>query len=369
MTHPSGKSAKPLSGELDILTFLRFLAAIWVVFHHLGFWPLHLGPMATVAAQNLFERGGTGVKFFFILSGFILTHVYGRRPTIDRREFLFARFARLYPVYLLGLVVGFPMLVDGFREHVAHHSFALGAGVASVKALAVLTLTQAWFPSSALFWNGVSWSLSTEALFYVAFPTLLFFFRGRSTRGLFGILGLCLALEAARQWGSATHPSIAWGFTPPLRLPDFATGIAIRLLLDRGFSVPAWLSIPAATGFVLLQTLGVPSTGLLVLHQLATHLLVAVLICSLAIPRQGAKPRVRMRPLVFAGQISYSLYLLHHPVMKLWKAAFPQWTTDHFGSFLTVLLLVCSVVYLFVESPAREAIRAWARRSKASATA
>lgn len=95
--------------ELKALTSLRYLAALWVVAYHL--WPTNAtlpGPLETLRA-----RGWMGVPFFFLLSGFILAYVYHDRP-LDRdgrRRFWWARIARIYPLYLLSLLIYAPILV------------------------------------------------------------------------------------------------------------------------------------------------------------------------------------------------------------------------------------------------------------------
>src|SRR3954470_504363 len=129
---------------LPSLTSLRFFAALLVVLSHL--------PGST------FSEGYTGVTFFFILSGFILSHSYEdrlRTGATSRREFWIARIARVYPLHLLTLLAAVPLAVS-------ESSGAMGfAG----RLLAQLTLTQAAVPVGSIYFsfNHPAWSLSVEA--------------------------------------------------------------------------------------------------------------------------------------------------------------------------------------------------------------
>ena len=92
----------PVATPIDIrpLTSLRFLAALWVVVYLM--WPnLAVGGMPALAA-----KGYLGVELFFVLSGFILSHVYLQafgEKRFGYKGFLWARIARVYPLHLFTL--------------------------------------------------------------------------------------------------------------------------------------------------------------------------------------------------------------------------------------------------------------------------
>src|SRR5438105_244554 len=98
--------------SIAVLTSLRFLAAIWVVFFHLitrsEHFPLWLRGMTCF--------GQPPVTFFFALSGFIITYSYSNKHQylLDSRKFWVARLARIYPLYLLAniLIAPFVLFVD-----------------------------------------------------------------------------------------------------------------------------------------------------------------------------------------------------------------------------------------------------------------
>ena len=104
------------------LNGLRFLAASAIVAYHYG--PKTAG-FSTIPTffQNLVLTGPIALGFFYILSGFVLTHAYSDRvpqTPLSRRSFWFARVARLYPVYLLAFVLFIPMAYVKYIQHPAN---------------------------------------------------------------------------------------------------------------------------------------------------------------------------------------------------------------------------------------------------------
>ena len=155
-TTPLAKPAR--KPPLPALTGIRTLLAFNIVLFH--FTPPHLGPL-----RPFVEHGFVFVNVFFLISGFILSYNYfDRGANLVKRDFWMARFSRLYPVYLLVLLISLPMLD---LEWHARSSTEFWQG---------LTLTplllQGWSPSLATFWNTVAWTLSCEMAFYATFPWL-----------------------------------------------------------------------------------------------------------------------------------------------------------------------------------------------------
>lgn len=100
------------------LTSVRFFAASLVLFHHSvrTFLPafsargVHGVPKDVAGILSL--AFPVSASFFFFLSGYVLSFVYlHNKPTLDRRNFFVARFARLYPLYFVVLVLDTPELL------------------------------------------------------------------------------------------------------------------------------------------------------------------------------------------------------------------------------------------------------------------
>src|ERR1700686_4436331 len=128
---------------LRALTGLRFVNAFWVVLFHF-FHPVYLGFAIPASADGILASGSCGVGLFFALSGFVLSYVYGDIDPADpvaKRNFWAARFARIYPIHIVGFVLATPFVIL--------HRMARPFGLAQlaktvVTAAASLTLTQAW---------------------------------------------------------------------------------------------------------------------------------------------------------------------------------------------------------------------------------
>ena len=151
-------AAKPLHA----LTGLRWIAAFAVFLHHLQ------RPFG-VPYLNWW-LGSLAVSFFFVLSGFILTYVYAERmanKTVTVRKFLFTRWARIWPLHLACLVI--------FVTVFSSWNAILGSWDHTPRFLTNLTMLQSWVPDPGWYFgfNGVSWSISTEFFFYLAFPFLM----------------------------------------------------------------------------------------------------------------------------------------------------------------------------------------------------
>src|SRR5579872_2550251 len=157
--------------HLPALTGLRFALAIWVILHHLtgrGMLLAQWAGMLPDAAQSLLHGGYLAVQTFFLLSGFVLAQSYAttrwNRPNLMR--FAAARFARIYPTYLVSLILvswfAFQFLLKPGRS-VAQKTFVLGN---------YAFLLQGWTGSLSVGWNTPAWSLSCEFFFYLCFPIL-----------------------------------------------------------------------------------------------------------------------------------------------------------------------------------------------------
>jgi peptidoglycan/LPS O-acetylase OafA/YrhL len=147
-------------------------------------------------------RGYLWVEFFFVLSGFILTHVYWPRlKDLFSRQgylaFLRARLIRLYPLHLFMLLLMLAM-VFGLRALAAHGGYLSIFDIkyhqdVSVKGFWLsLALVHAWNSMNSLTWNGVSWFVSVEFALCLLFPLLLWLAEGALWRGFALIAaGLC----------------------------------------------------------------------------------------------------------------------------------------------------------------------------------
>jgi peptidoglycan/LPS O-acetylase OafA/YrhL len=357
-----GDSKLTARRQIRALTGIRFFAALDVVLFHTSGWADWSGGVL----RGIVSSGYVAVSLFFVLSGFILAYTYGQRG-IERREFYVARFARIYPVYALGLVLAAPFFV---RDHVRAHALGsmLGRGAA------VTTLLQAHVPSWALAWNPPAWSLSVEAFFYLLFPWLLppLLQCSRTTArviaiaawlGSMGLIGAYLAWSGdAPTYASEGTWLDAVRYGPIARVPELVVGIVLGRELLEGARLPeiaGGLSVMATLGALALA----PWLPYLLIHNGLFVPLFALVILSLATHEGRLARALGSAPLVALGDASYALYILHVPffmiVRSTTKALAPALIeTGTFRALYVVLAVVLSLVtFRAVEVPLRSLLR------------
>lgn len=370
---PRTASGLRVARDLPNLTGIRFLAAFWVLGFHA--MPLAGLPRPVVA---FWSAGFSGVSLFFVLSGFILAHVYGEAATgeapFPTRPFLLARLARVYPAYLAALLFALPGFVRALLVEPRAPSGATLGGVC----LASLMMIQAWIPGWGCWWNCPGWSLSVEAFFYLAFP----FLATRLLRASPGVLvavaigascaAFAVAVGLADGSRSATTLSGSWtarlwltAWTPLVRLPEFAVGICAARVLRTSDGRPRIGAIGGwtAAGVVFLVAALSPSRlqGLLLWPGLTLPF--AFMIAALSSP----DGRGLLASPIFQrlGNASYSLYLIHAVGHGYFLAAVNRivgrgydtsWPT--FLVYLPLVVGASLVMHDYIEKPAR----AWIRR-------
>ena len=163
---PARVQAAERRPPLPALTGLRTLLALTILMFHFTPAGLSSARHPWLTLYPIIDIGYVFVSFFFLISGFILSYNYAHRPGgVRKADFWMARFSRLYPVYLLTMLISLPMLALEWRSR-GHGQFWLGAVTTPL-------LMQGFFPRIATFWNTVSWTLSCEVVLYIAFPWLL----------------------------------------------------------------------------------------------------------------------------------------------------------------------------------------------------
>lgn len=353
--------------QLPPLTGLRYLAALLVVAFHVR--PLHQPENHPL--QRLVGRGYVGVGLFFVLSGFILAYTYldgSPSPTIDRRAFWRARFARIYPVYVIGLVLALPFFL---RE-------VIRAGSPLVApALLAPALLQSWVPSAACSWNCPGWSLSAEAFFYLLFPVLATWAAARRDRHLaFLMFGAwAIALVAPMLYLRLNPDGIGAGtvydhafwlfvvkFDPAVQLPQFLLGVLAGqwYLRGRGRSLSR-LALPAFAAVLLVLALPLDIPYVMLDTGILTPLF-ALLILALA-SGDGLLHRLLRHPLmVRLGEASYALYILHVPLVAASASIAKRIGVDATSLAFRVACAIGAtvaalVVYRWIEEPMRKRLR------------
>ena len=359
--------------DLRPLTALRFAAALWVAVY--TFWPNLAGaPQTTVVA-----KGYLGVELFFVLSGFILSHVYLQAAGEKRfsyRGFLWARIARVYPLHLATLIG-----VGGLAAAALIAGMSVDANVLSWSSLpANLLMLHAWGLAPVAGWNHPSWSISAEWFAYLCVPLFAFVFwrlRDRPVAAVVGTAAFLTVLYFVFEQTAGfplTEATIRWG---ALRIvPCFALGCALYLVYRKA---GAQLSAPAAGAGAAIAFVLMMGSAALGLWDGITVLCAGALILALAALPNARAGWLASRPAVYLGEISYSVYMVCVPwnllavglAAKLTEAPDKQLQIFVWLAILALLPVVAAVSYHLVERPARQALRGLTKRREpvSSATA
>ncbi len=313
-------TAKPAgSGKIAALAGARAFPPLMVVMFHFSEGHHYSGwrPLDFLAT-----RGYLWVEFFFVLSGFILTHAY--RPRLEellRRPgylaFLRARLIRLYPLHLFMLLV-LLALVMGLRILAAQGGYlsifdAKYHQDVSLKGfLLSLFLVHAWNSMTSLTWNGVSWFVSVEFALCLMFPILLWLAEGKLWRG-FGLIAAGLAGLLALLFTSEHGLDITYHNGVLRGLCDFTIGVGLAVLFRRlkpRDAMPEWthstlqILLLSLLAYVVMHT-GWSHTRM----DIFTVLPLMALVLVLAFDRGIAARLLQMRLPQLLGEWSYAVYL------------------------------------------------------------
>jgi peptidoglycan/LPS O-acetylase OafA/YrhL len=343
------------------LTGIRALAALMV----LGMHTEQNVPAGLDRLFPFFARGYLGVDFFFVLSGYIITHVYFANlasPNLSAvRIFLWHRFIRLYPVHITVLAA-----------LVAIVSFGGAAGFALNNPqewqwndlLWQLTLLQAWGVTRSPGWNAPSWSISAEWFAYLLFPLLAPALNWVRQRGIALLIAVTALTAMALLFAMADWTLNTWVGAPALTrvFGEFLCGAALCRAVALSHEWPLPRGDVLGTGAFIAFLFGA-SVGL---QDVALIPLLALTILGAAISGGHLARLLGSRPFVWLGDVSYSVYMVHFPVLivirRFWeRLGFSEWQLAGkiFAFLATVVLVVALAAMLFyvVERPARVRLR------------
>lgn len=372
-------------GHVPVLTGIRGWAALWVFLYHawvmagprliklpLGIIELDLTPF--------FSIGWAGVPVFFVLSGFLLGLPFAQwqagvreRPELGR--YLFRRVMRVFPAYYVQVLV-LIVIAWGVHRHVL-----IGSGSEAIRHSLMLFVPP---PVGMTPVNPVWWTLPIEFSFYLLLPLLAYLLRPRDW---WRLLAVCMAV----MW-SWRHAVVIWmvdrpvpeklvaAYQLPGSLDTFGLGMLAALLYVNRARIPAWVLPRNEMGRMALLGMSLAVAAIYWMHAgyrqywsdspifyLWTPLF-GLAVVSIILPAMQGCRLVQVlfgnRYLVYAGVVSYSLYLWHFIVLS-W-ALEAGVCGDRAGYCLPrllavvvpVALAIASLSYGFVERPFME----WRRR-------
>ncbi len=381
-------------GRLRALDGLRGLLALYILAGHT--LPFIALPTGLAPLTLLVSHGRAAVDLFFILSGLVILRALEGLAGggLAAPRFLAARAGRLLPVYGLALLLaclaiglGNPMPSMAWLPHGGAAREIVGGGWPSAwpwHLIAHLVLLQGLLPPAILpdaefSVLGPAWSLSTEWQFYALAALVLASLR---SAGITGRLVRCCTLALFLLGGLGLANGLlppAWHFSRaflPLEAWYFALGLASHQLLRHpGCRRERWFFALAFAVACGLSALAARAPAMLV--PLAWALCLGCERPDLGPGR--ARPLLRLGQriltapaLLWAGRISYSLYLTHAPLQRLlmvWLAPLAQGNWQRFtllwtGPAIVLPVLAAALVYTLVEEP----LRRWSRARVAGVT-
>jgi peptidoglycan/LPS O-acetylase OafA/YrhL len=307
---------QPVTGRIEAFDSLRGIAAFGVVFWHYGaHFQAH--PL-NVIFSPFYHAGYLLVDFFFVLSGYVIARAYWKE---NRQKKLLSnirsRIARLYPLHLFTLL--WVASMQWALEKQGHAPFASSENSLYHFALNLVMLNGVGFQHSFSF-NGPAWSISTEFVVNCAF--MLFIASTVLARMVYIFAGIFVAVVLFSLSHSLLHNDRVLGYLDPQLVRcalGFGVGVILQLAHHREWlckaTVPTWirdfLAVATLIGITLFLTTQRPHasvTSYFIVMTLSAILLATVSQSNLT------KNLLQLRPLVFLGEISYSIYLVHFPL-------------------------------------------------------
>ncbi len=369
---------------LPNLTPLRGIAALLVAIFH---FEMAAGRFVPSQQTMFFEKCYLMVDLFFILSGFIMMHVYSKTFSItiqktSFKEFLVARFARIYPLHF------FSLLFLIFFVKLLPHADLQYKNVESISSIPNnFLLLHSFYINKIYTWNIPSWSISAEWWCYLIFPLLALFMNKKRTAAIIVLILLIVGsyysimyllprvnpLYPAAPVPHNINSTYDYGF-----LRGFA-GFALGMIMYAAYQLPSVKKFLQNDLFVMLIMLLLIAT----LHYAGNDAICVVLFAMLVpafAANSGFVHRVcNNRALQYIGNISYSIYLMQiflqvpfsHGLRlpgvtgfgrgKLNIAFFPG--LRYCCLYIIFLILISSLTYYVIEKPCRKFINKLATKS------
>ena len=370
---------------LSNLTPLRGMAALLVAIFH---FEMAIARFVPAKLTMFFEKCYLMVDLFFIMSGFIILHVYKGyfANHIERnsfRKYIVARFARIYPLHFFSLLL-LVILVTAFSPpgtypNVIENPWAIPTG---------FLLLHSYYIHNIYTWNIPSWSISAEWAAYLLFPLLALFLNKKKwtalvTLGLFVVLAYVSIMYFLPR-KNFLYPSIPvphnlnttydYGF---LRgIAGFITGMIVYKLYQWPPIKNIFYKDIFAYGFVIMLVL--------VLHFAMNDaiciILFAALVLSFALNNGSLHKVCNNRLAQYIGKISYSIYLMQIFLQEPFSKGLRLPGVTGFGRgkqninfssglgyaflYLVLLIGISSITYYTIEQPCRKWINRLAEKPR-----
>ena len=346
--------------EIRSHTSLRGIAALLVVIVH--FRSGLQGAIDLDQYTHFFAKGYLWVDFFFILSGFILCHVYATKPgnsILSATEFLWARFARIYPLHIATLL--FLVCLQLLESAVYNKTVQYGEW--STFWMNIFNI-HGWGLLDKYDWNFPSWSISAEIAAYLSFPIICIGLL-KAPRATFTFMSIAIALRVIYLI-AADDPRAGWErLVLTTSFPMFFVGVILYQFRETAKRMNERTMTTLQVFAIVLITL--------LLHKGGNDALIiapfALLVFATQTDTGILSKLLTEKSLIALGLWSYSIYLLHIPVKRVMDNVWPKFVTSPLeltveqsaaGGFIVLIITTIgagAVSYIFFETPARRVLR------------
>lgn len=335
--------------KLYTVHYLRGFAALLVVVAHNSFL------LSGEWIKNI--PGALGVDIFFIISGFIITFAT-QKQAITPASFIIKRFFRIWPVFFITWLLACLFV---YREQPL--STMLNA---LVFGLQDYTRPGPGFGNSML---GPPWTLTYELLFYFLFGLAMIVTHRFRTYLCAAIIltttiGLQLAINGEFSFASQVSPDMTvnywWEGMVKVSANTILYEFIFGMLLAEAYIhkiLPGQLHWPRTLSMLVMII--APVSAFIIGPQvfgLYGGFWIAAALLMAAIVGEYYRPMKEIPLLVFFGNISYSLYLVHFPLRRFMMKYLPENTSETENFIIFTLLMLCSILlaslfYAYVEKP------------------
>jgi peptidoglycan/LPS O-acetylase OafA/YrhL len=345
----------------------RGVCAVLVAVHNLNFGPW-IPQIAFVLHSSLF------VDFFFVLSGFVISHAYNDRfaHLSDVAAFMLRRVGRLWPLHVAMLVTLITLYFSKFAvANLVHLNFDDSAtpGGHSLRTIATnLLMIHTFDTPSQLTWNAPSWTISTEFWTYFLFATICLFASGRRA-SIFAIALIALLSAVVLLFFSPTFLETNTDYAFFRCLYGFFVGCLVY---------KTWQATPPRSGgaievLALLLTAGFVTVVGNDIKSMCAPLIFGLAVFVFAQEEGWVSDFLSTRPFVQLGTWSYSIYMVHWLVRNVMvrgsdivdklieQRAIPSYMSfNHIGTtrvaliiYILVVVSLAAITYRFIEQPGR----------------
>jgi peptidoglycan/LPS O-acetylase OafA/YrhL len=359
-----------LAKQINTLTGVRGIAAIWVVLLH-GSNYVNLSSAFPSYLENFISKGWLGVDLFFILSGFVISYVHQSDFLSLKgeavRRFIKLRVARIYPAHFIATIILLPVVIGAHVFSIytipsdGDNQFTL------MKLFYSLLLINGWGIPGSIGWNVPSWSVGSEWFAYLCFPFIAYVYnkiRATWIHFLLILVIFSIMVILAVFLNDMQQYMLHEAYSLARITSEFLVGCSLYNIFKR---LPDHNHYDLAAMVSCLLVITFASIGLSPFYDFLIIMGFAALLLSLSRSEGIVAGIFASQPLLYLGRISYSIYLAHATILMIFNQIFKRVAPAEMGEaayclvfytfYIAGAIIAGHILYALVEKPARNYLR------------